>query len=84
MASIQVRDLPDDLHDALRRRARGEGMTIREYLLGVIERDVALPTKREWLAQVAAQPRTSAVDAAGAVREGREDRDEQLGRAHSR
>jgi len=53
MGSVQVRDVPEDLHDALRRRAAEEGMTVREYLLRVIERDLSLPTMREWLARVA-------------------------------
>lgn len=82
MASVQVRNVPEDLHHALRLRAAGEGMTVREYLLRVIERDLSLPTMREWLARVAELEPVEGIDAVTAVREGRVERDEQLGRAH--
>ena len=84
MGSVQVRDMPEDLHDALRRRAKGEGMTVREYLLHVIERDLSLPTLREWLDRVSDLEPVEGLDAVTAVREGRVERDEQLGRAHRR
>ena len=82
MGSVQVRDMPEDLHDALRRRAANEGMTVREYLLRVIERDLSLPTMREWLARVADLEPVEAIDVVTAIREGRVERDEQLARAH--
>ncbi len=82
MGSVQVRDVPADIHDALRRRAAEEGMTVREYLLRVIERDLSLPTMREWLARVADLEPMEGIDVVAAVRQGRVERDEQLGRAH--
>jgi len=82
MGSVQVRDVPADIHDALRRRAAEEGMTVREYLLRVIERDLSLPTMREWLARVAELGSVEVIDVVTAGRERRVERDEQLGRAH--
>lgn len=84
MGSVQVRDMPEDLHDALRRRASAEGMTVREYLLRVIERDLSLPTTREWLRRVADLEPVEGLDSVAAVREGRVARDEQLARANRR
>lgn len=40
--------MPDDLHEALRARARSEGKTLGEYVLGVLRRDVARPSRRQW------------------------------------
>ena len=81
MGAIQVRDVPDDLHDALRRRAEQEGMTIREYLLRVIERDLALPTQREWLGRVAELGPVEGLDVGAAIHEDRAEREAQLSRA---
>lgn len=76
--------MPDDLHDALRRRSHAEGMTVREYLLRVIERDLSLPTMREWLGRTADLEDVEGLDAAAAVGEGRREREGQLDRAHRR
>ena len=38
--------MPADLHEALRRRAEDEGMTVREYLLRVIERKPSYGSQR--------------------------------------
>ncbi len=81
MAAIQVRDVPDGLHEALRVRARREGMTIREYLLRVIERDLSLPTQRQWLSSLAELEPVEGLEVVEAILEGRGEREEQLGRA---
>jgi plasmid stability protein len=52
MANLQIKDLPEELHEELRRRARLEGITVRAYVLRLIEADQELPTKSEWLAQI--------------------------------
>lgn len=46
---IQVKNVPEPLHQAVRRRAAAEGMTVSGYVLDLIERDLALPSRREWL-----------------------------------
>ena len=49
MGAIQVKDVPEELHEALRRRAIQEGMTMADYVLHLIRRDLGLPSRREWL-----------------------------------
>jgi antitoxin FitA len=53
MGNIQVKNVPEDLHEQLRRRATAEGTTVRDYVLGLIRRDLALPSKAEWFARLA-------------------------------
>jgi hypothetical protein len=53
MGAIQVKDVPEELHEALRRRAIQEGMTMADYVLGLIRRDLGLPSRREWLERLA-------------------------------
>ena len=43
MGAIQVKDVPEELHEALRRRAIQEGMTLADYVLDLIRRDSACP-----------------------------------------
>ena len=53
MGAIQVKDVPEELHRALRRRAIEEGMTLADYVLDLIRRDLGLPSRREWLERLA-------------------------------
>lgn len=52
MAVLQVKNLPDDVHLALRRRAAAEGVSLSEYVARALRRDVLLPTVDEWLASL--------------------------------
>lgn len=86
MSAIQVKDVPTELHERLRERARSEGRSLSEYLLYLIERDLALPTMREWLEGLKGdEPVTgiSSEDIVAAIHEGRAERDEQIQRAIS-
>ncbi|MGH8887212.1 MAG: FitA-like ribbon-helix-helix domain-containing protein [Egibacteraceae bacterium] len=56
MAILHIKNVPDDLHAELRRRAQLDGVTIRDYVLGLIRRDQALPPRQEWLARVRRLP----------------------------
>ena len=58
MGAIQVKNVPDDLHEALRRRAAEEDIDLQDYIMGLIRRDLALPSQREWLEELRAQPVT--------------------------
>jgi antitoxin FitA len=49
MPSIQVKDVPDDVHATLRRRAAAAGMSLQEYLLGRLVEDAHTPTLQEVL-----------------------------------
>jgi hypothetical protein len=48
--AIQVRDVPHDLHERLRRRADAEHVSLSAYVLRVLERDAGRPSVGEWLA----------------------------------
>lgn len=49
MPSIQVKDVPDDVHATLRRRAQQAGMSLQEYLLARLSSEARSPTLDEVL-----------------------------------
>ena len=50
MKTLQVRNLPDETHAVLRRRAAEAGMSLQEYLLATLNELAERPTVREVLA----------------------------------
>jgi plasmid stability protein len=44
---IQLRNVPDELHRALKARAAMEGMTLSDYLVAEVRRVAERPTVRE-------------------------------------
>jgi plasmid stability protein len=50
MPSIQVKDVPDDVHAALRRQAALQGQSLQEYLLALLTEHALSPTLDEVLA----------------------------------
>jgi hypothetical protein len=66
------------MHAELRRRAADEGLSLRDYVLRLIQRDLALPTKAEFLRRLQAQPPGPDIDGAEAVRRSRLERDAEL------
>ncbi len=55
MANIQVKNIPEALHNKLRRYAREQEITIGEIVLEAIEREVA---RREWHKRFSSRPTT--------------------------
>ena len=53
MGALQVKNIPPDLHDAIRRRAAEQGLTVSDYVLELVRRDLAVPSQREWFAELA-------------------------------
>jgi hypothetical protein len=51
MPSIQVKDVPRDVHAVLRRRAAEAGQSLQEYLLERLIEDANTPTVDEVLAR---------------------------------
>ncbi|MBA3286924.1 MAG: hypothetical protein H0U21_02700 [Acidimicrobiia bacterium] len=49
MSSIQVKDVPHDVHATLRRRAAAAGQSRQEYLLARLVQDAQTPTVDELL-----------------------------------
>jgi hypothetical protein len=86
MGAIQIKNVPPELHERLRERARSEGRNLSEYTLGVLERDLALPTTREWLERLREDEPVHGItsqEIVDSIREGRAERDEQILRALS-
>jgi plasmid stability protein len=52
MANILVRDLPDDVHAALSRRAKGEGQSLQQYLSRELTRLADQPSVPELLDRI--------------------------------
>lgn len=51
---VLIRDLPNDVHAELARRAAANDMSLRAYLRHVLSEHVAVPSMDEWLHQVRA------------------------------
>lgn len=49
MANVQVKRVPDELHEALRRRARARGVSLNDLLLEMLKREMSRPTISEWV-----------------------------------
>ncbi len=81
MSAIQIKDVPAELHERLRERARAQGRSLSQYALGVLERDLATPSTRDWLEKIAEDGPVEAISSeeiVGSIREGRAERDERL------
>ena len=73
--SVQIRNVPDDVHRTLKSRAAQSGVSLSDYLLGEVTRVARTKTAHEMVEW--AKARTWGVDGATALRalhEGREDR----------
>jgi plasmid stability protein len=84
MSAIQIKNVPPELHERLRIRARREGRNLSEYVLSVLDRDLAVPTKREWLERLSRDEPVTGVtseEIVSLIHEGRDERDEQIRRA---
>jgi antitoxin FitA len=46
---IQVRDVPDHIHNTLKSRAVREGMSLSDFIKRELERAAERPTMQEWL-----------------------------------
>lgn len=52
---MQIRDLPDDVHRTLKARAATSGMSLSEYLRGLLTRDASRPTPEELAERIRAR-----------------------------
>jgi antitoxin FitA len=52
MPNVLVRDLPDDVHAALQRRAEVAGQSLQQYLAAELARLAGAPTMAEVLARI--------------------------------
>ena len=52
MATIQIRDIPEDAYEVIRRRARGAGQSIQAYMKKQVERLAREPDEDELFADI--------------------------------
>jgi plasmid stability protein len=72
---IQIRNVPDGLHRALKSRAAMAGMSLSDYLLAEMREIAERPTLAEFRERLQKRaPVSVEIDAARIVREGREAR----------
>jgi plasmid stability protein len=70
---LQIRDLPDELHRILRERAATRGLSLRQYVLEILQEHCRQPTVDEWLDGLdRLTPVSPSTSAAEAVRQSRE------------
>lgn len=80
MAVLTIRDVPDDVKDALAREARERGQSLQSYLLGVLNRQAAFARNRQLLDEIERDLATgggasaSAPDAADVIAQARAER----------
>ncbi|MFN2470353.1 MAG: hypothetical protein ABR583_05070 [Gaiellaceae bacterium] len=74
MPSVQIKNVPEDVHRVLRRRAVEAGQSLQEYLLKRLTEDASRPTLDEALRR-AGDRAGGSVPLAGAVQALRKDRD---------
>ena len=67
MGNVQIRNVPPKLHRTLKARAAEKGLTLSDYLLGVVEREAALPTPAEIVERLRALPKPRLDEAPSAV-----------------
>ena len=54
MPHLQVKNVPEDVYAALRERASAARSTVRDYVLDLVEEDLARPSVTSWLDEVRA------------------------------
>lgn len=76
MGNLQIKDMPEELHAGLRLRAAARGISQRDFVLGLIRRELAMPTWDEWESMRTQREHTElSVPAADIIRAGREERE---------
>lgn len=73
MKTIQIRNVPDDIHATLRSRAAGVGVSLSDYALAELERVAERPAVSDVLRHARARSGgASTADIVAAVRAGRD------------
>ena len=71
MKTLQIRNVPEDVHRRLKSRAALEGRSLSEYALFELTRALERPTRRELAERVRSRSSVPEVDVAEIVREER-------------
>ena len=56
LSSVQIKNVDEETHELLRQRAAAAGMTLGEYVLELIRKDLRKPPRAEWLARLRGLP----------------------------
>ena len=74
---LQIRGIPVKTRDALRRKAESNGVSMSQYLVGLIREDVERMSVEEWIEMMRKRPRSGISSAAvqAALREARAEED---------
>lgn len=56
MSAIQVKDVPEEIHEQARVRAEELGCTLGEYILSVIRKDLRIPLRLQWKEELLKRP----------------------------
>ena len=76
MANLQVKNIPDTLHQRLRHYARKHKCTLSDVVLSAIEHEL---TRREWHERLARRPTTDlGISAASLLEQERQQREHEL------
>lgn len=74
--TLQIRDVPDEIHASVRARAAQAGLSVSDYLLSLLSELVTRPTMAEVVDRARALARTGGgarrSDIQAAIREGRD------------
>lgn len=74
MATLQIRDIPEDIRRTLKARAAAAGMSLSEYALAELSRSARYPTMEELIERIRLRggvtPTTRAADILRAERDG--------------
>ncbi|MGH8775418.1 MAG: FitA-like ribbon-helix-helix domain-containing protein [Jiangellaceae bacterium] len=85
--TLTIRDVPDDVRDALTRESRERGQSLQAYLLGVLQRQAGFSRNREVIAEIErdialyGDTQVGPSDVVDAIHQARAERDEQILRA---
>jgi len=52
MSTMQIRDVPDELTRTMKARAAADGQSLSEYVLRILLREAATPTRADILHQI--------------------------------
>jgi plasmid stability protein len=85
MPNVLVRDVPEEVHAGLRRRAESRGQSLQQYLQEELRRLAETPTPREFFERIERRlkadrgsQRSSDFDFVKALHEAREEREQHL------
>jgi antitoxin FitA len=74
MKTLQIRNVPDEVHRRLKARAALEGRSLSEFALAELLRSLERPTRREVIERVRTREAAAGVDSAALVRAERDAR----------